>query len=69
MKEKSNHYHFYATPLHTPAPSGKRDEREKEILALCKAYIVETEKIVNQYPLQWFNYYDFWKIDNSSHPQ
>jgi predicted LPLAT superfamily acyltransferase len=63
MKERANHYHFYATPLRFPSTAGKREYREKEILALCKEYTEETEKIVRQYPLQWFNYYDFWKID------
>ena len=49
--------------LYTFMKSGTRQEREQEIQVLCNEYAKETEKIVKNYPLQWFNYYDFWKID------
>jgi predicted LPLAT superfamily acyltransferase len=26
-------------------------------------YVKSLEKIVRKYPLQWFNFYDFWKIN------
>jgi predicted LPLAT superfamily acyltransferase len=31
------------------------------IPCLVKAYVKELENIVKQYPLQWFNFYEFWK--------
>lgn len=63
MKESGRHYHFYATPLYTFQKTTSRVEREKEISSLLNEYSKETEKILKKYPLQWFNYYDFWKID------
>lgn len=52
MKEPKLHYHLYtreATVKH-------RDEK-----ALLKEYIKSVENILQKYPLQWFNYFDFWK--------
>jgi predicted LPLAT superfamily acyltransferase len=51
MKEPNLHYHLYARESH----SKKRDEH-----GLLKAYIESVESILNKYPLQWFNYFDFW---------
>ncbi len=28
--------------------------------ALCRSFVMELEKIIKQYPTQWFNFYDFW---------
>lgn len=63
MKESANHYHFYATPLYTLSKSGTKVQREETIISLLNEYVKATEKIVEKYPFQWFNYYDFWKID------
>ena len=63
MKESVNHYHFYATPLYTFLDPGNKEEREQEIMSLLNEYSQETEKILKKFPLQWFNYHDFWKID------
>ena len=63
MKESTKHYHFYATPLYTIPESITEANREEAIMSLLNEYVKETEKIVKKYPLQWFNYYDFWKID------
>jgi predicted LPLAT superfamily acyltransferase len=63
MKENHNHYHFYATPLYHLQEVKTKQDRENKIQSLCKEYVEITEKMVRQYPLQWFNYYDFWKID------
>ena len=35
--------------------------RKSEISHLAKAYVKELENVVRQYPLQWFNFYEFWK--------
>lgn len=51
MKEKSLHYHLYARV----AEVKHRDEK-----GLLKAYIESVESMVRRYPLQWFNYFDFW---------
>jgi predicted LPLAT superfamily acyltransferase len=61
MKEDDRHYHFFATKpkyytwQESPA---KRDGILKQIIA---DYVAALEEKVRQFPLQWFNYYDFWK--------
>jgi len=51
MKEPNLHYHLYARE----AIVKHRDEK-----ALLKAYIESVESMLAKYPLQWFNYFDFW---------
>ena len=51
MKEPNLHYHLYtreATVKH-------RDEK-----GLLKEYTQNLEQMILKYPLQWFNYFDFW---------
>lgn len=51
VKGRNNRYHLSATPVvDTP-------HRPEEIL---EQYIVSLERKVRRYPLQWFNYYNFW---------
>lgn len=45
-------YTFFATDQIPPGTT--RDE-------LFKRFVQEFEAIVKKYPLQWFNYYDFWQ--------
>jgi predicted LPLAT superfamily acyltransferase len=52
MKEANLHYHLYARE----AEVKHRDEN-----ALLEAYTQSVESMVNKYPLQWFNYFDFWE--------
>jgi len=60
LKEKSYHYHFYASdPVTVERVSGKA-QTDTLIRSLLQQYISELEKIVHQYPEQWFNYYAFW---------
>ena len=35
--------------------------KQEKIETLILSYISELENIIHQYPLQWFNYYEFWK--------
>ena len=51
MKEPNLHYHLYARE----ATVKHRDEK-----GLLKEYIQSVESILQKYPLQWFNYFDFW---------
>ena len=51
MKEQNLHYHLYARE----AVVKHRDEK-----GLLKAYIESLESMLTKYPLQWFNYFDFW---------
>ncbi|RED25002.1 putative LPLAT superfamily acyltransferase [Flavobacterium cutihirudinis] len=51
MKEPNLHYHLYARE----ATVKHRDEK-----GLLKEYVKSVESILQKYPLQWFNYFDFW---------
>ncbi|RUT70709.1 lipid A biosynthesis acyltransferase [Flavobacterium cupreum] len=51
MKEHNLHYHLYARE----ATVKHRDEK-----GLLKEYVQSVETILQKYPLQWFNYFDFW---------
>lgn len=60
LKETSTHYHFYSTkPKVYENIKGKtRNELVSEII---NDYKTNIEGILKKYPLQWFNYYYFWK--------
>lgn len=60
MKETNTHYHFYSTPpIHMPA--GSKKDRNRLVAEMAEQYASELEKMVKKYPLQWFNYYNFWE--------
>ena len=61
MKETRKHYHFFATPLRRVESSRNLKKRDEILKAEVEVYVRELEKAVHRYPLQWFNYYDFWK--------
>ena len=55
MKDDSLDYHFYASPQRSiPA------DRELLIEEMLRDYCGDMENDVRKYPLQWYNYYDFW---------
>lgn len=51
MKEANLHYHLYARE----AEVKHRDEK-----ALLREYTKNLQSMIERYPLQWFNYFDFW---------
>jgi predicted LPLAT superfamily acyltransferase len=62
LKETRSHYHFYATPPMLVAPSRNLKKRDEALLPAIRTYVAKLEETVRKYPLQWFNYYDFWKL-------
>ncbi len=52
MRERGRHYHLYAR---------KAEFKNRDANSLLESYTQSIEKILEKYPLQWFNYYDFWK--------
>ncbi len=60
LKETRKHYHFYATPLRYVEFSTNLKKREVILKEAVEAYVSALEKAVKRYPLQWFNYYNFW---------
>ncbi|WP_047246574.1 LpxL/LpxP family acyltransferase [Maribacter thermophilus] len=52
MKGPKREYHLYAR---------KAVAKARDPQALLKEYTLSMEWILKKYPLQWFNYFDFWK--------
>lgn len=51
MKEPNLHYHLYAR-------TAEVKHRAPEVL--LKSFAENLENMLRKYPLQWFNYFDFW---------
>lgn len=56
MKTAPKRYRIYVTPLTYDRQAPRRQQMEQ----LADAYVAELERMVRQYPTQWYNYYDFW---------
>lgn len=56
MKETALHYHFYASAPKIFARS-KSGGPEDMLNDFCK----QMEAVIGKYPVQWYNYYDFWE--------
>ena len=52
MKEPKKHYQLYARSIKVERGDAK---------GILKAYTQNLEWILKKYPLQWFNYFDFWQ--------
>ncbi len=52
MKERNKHYHLYAR---------RANVKNRDAQALLKEFTKSVEGILEKYPLQWFNYFDFWE--------
>jgi len=51
MREPKKHYHLYARRVKV---------KYKDAQNLLEKYTNNLERLVKRYPLQWFNFYDFW---------
>ena len=56
MKEKDGAYTAYFTPLHYDKSLPSKQQRQQ----LADAYMAEVERILEKYPMQWFNYFNPW---------
>lgn len=61
VKESRRQYRFYATPLKIIPSVKNPKERSELVVDSIKEYVSEFERITRKYPLQWHNYYNFWK--------
>lgn len=52
MKETNKHYHLYAR---------RATVKNRNAQALLKEFTKSVEGILEKYPLQWYNYFDFWE--------
>ncbi len=57
MKTGLRRYRIIVTPL----AYDRSAPRKQQIDQLSRAYVDELQRIVNQYPTQWHNYFEFWK--------
>lgn len=57
MKASLKKYKIYVTPL----LYDKGAPRQEQIKQLSSAYVAELEKRVQQFPEQWYNYFEFWQ--------
>ncbi len=60
LKDSKTKYHFYATPPKVYKYPSRLKSRKQEIHDMVSDYVSHLEKMVQAYPLQWFNYHDFW---------
>jgi predicted LPLAT superfamily acyltransferase len=64
MKDTWKKYHAHVLPVEI-------DYAESNAVAIRKAkllayqFVENCEQIIRKYPQQWFNFYDFWKINKS----
>ena len=56
MKTSLKCYKIYVTPL----KYDKQAKRSEQINMLSSAYVTELERMLNLYPTQWYNYFEFW---------
>lgn len=57
-------YHIFVekSKVNFESSHSKRDEK---IHALCKEFIDKLEKYCLQFPYQWYNFYNFWKLEDA----
>lgn len=58
MKDGLKRYKIFLTRL----PYDRSLPHREQIRSLGAAYAAELEKIIRQYPLQWYNFFDFWAL-------
>ncbi|GAA4371181.1 lipid A biosynthesis acyltransferase [Hymenobacter saemangeumensis] len=56
FKETATHYHLFSTPVKHFSPANQDTSRH-----IATDFVAHLEHMVQRYPEQWFNYYDFWK--------
>lgn len=66
MKESRSHYHFYATPPVAYEQKSTQAGRNEMTRKIITDYVAAVEEKILKYPLQWFNYYNFWYLDVSN---
>lgn len=58
MKESVDSYHVYIKEI---KPAEDRLAGEDARAGMGRMFAAELERVVRDYPTQWFNYYDFWR--------
>jgi predicted LPLAT superfamily acyltransferase len=58
MKESWYHYHFFSSEIKEYAYANGRTNVMQQML---NEFVLEMESKVKRYPVQWYNYYNFWQ--------
>jgi predicted LPLAT superfamily acyltransferase len=61
VRESLRKYRFYASPMKNIPHTRNPMQRSALVLESVKEYVSEFERMTRKYPLQWYNYYNFWK--------
>lgn len=56
LKESTRDYRIILENMHIPTEGSTAEKVE----SLAREYVAALEKVVRQYPDQWYNFYDFW---------
>ena len=62
MKTSWTHYQVYVTPI----DYDKTAPRSKQVDQLAGGFAAEMERMLDLYPTQWFNYFDFFEYGTES---
>lgn len=60
MKQSAHRYRLIVKPIKLTDEERSTLYRRERMEALGRHFATELEQIVQEYPEQWFNYYDFW---------
>jgi predicted LPLAT superfamily acyltransferase len=58
LKKSPKYYHIYLSRIDRFSSGNLTSKQKVEILAMN--YVAELEKILKEYPEQWYNFYKFW---------
>jgi len=56
------HYRFYVYPAGYPVLTS-RANRQQDLRGWVELFVTRVESLVRQHPLQWNNFFDFWRED------
>jgi predicted LPLAT superfamily acyltransferase len=57
FKESSTHYHFFGSELKQRTLNQSKEDFKNSLVGF---FVGELEQKIRRYPIQWFNYYNFW---------
>lgn len=69
IKTKRTHYHFSADKPRDVEFLTNLKLREIRLQSVLGEFVQNLEKMIRKYPLQWFNYYDFWALPSGRSDQ
>ncbi len=65
VKDSNTHYRFFATKGKVYPSYRKVALRGEAIQTMVEDYVLQLQQMVLKYPLQWFNYHQFWNNENN----